>query len=286
MKTRKGFTIAELSMSMAFIAFLLIAIATLIIYAISLYQKGLSLRAVNNTGLELIDELTRSISGSTNSKPDCNVLTGSNRSSCNSDNGYKLTYYQGSTSVYLAKATTPTTISAPSWGMFCTGTYSYVWNSGYLSTSDGTYKTSSSAANNSLHAYRASVNSNSNFRFLRMNDSSRAVCQGAISNGSYAAPGKTITVPDEVYNSRRELLSSASENKLALYDLRVYKPTYHTLTGHAFYSGSFVIGTVAGSVNIQTTSDVCKEAPDGLSTDFAYCAINKFNFSVRASGSK
>ncbi len=287
---KKGFTIAELSMSMAFIAFILIAIATLIVYAISLYQKGLTLRSVNNTGLEIIDEFTRTISGSINSKPDCSVFSGSIKSECETDNGYHLTYYQGNTTVYLAKASRSVdqvSINVPSWGMFCTGTYSYVWNSGYLSTNNGTYKTSANAGNNSLAIYRASVNGNSDFRFVRYNDPSREVCKSAIDKtSSYSNPGNTITVSSEIYSTRRELLTNTSERQLAIYDLRVYPPAYHTLTSHAFYSGSFVIGTIAGSVNIETTSDVCKETPDGLSTDFAYCAINKFNFAVRASGAK
>ena len=42
---------------------------------------------------------------------------------------------------------------------------------------------------------------------------------------------------------------------------------------------------IRGNVDITGTGEFCKTPPEmGLSSDFNYCAINKFNFSARTSG--
>ncbi len=296
--SKKGFTIAELSISIAYVAFLLIAVATLIVYSISLYQKGLTLRSVNNTGLELIDELTRTISDSSNSYPDCTKLTNSSdQSKCNSGNKGDLYYHQNNTTVYIPASNE--TITAPAYGFFCTGSYSYVWNSGYVLNTDGTYYKSSSrdSFSDSKQTIRNATSGATlqNYRMLRFNDSTREVCTNAWNSnpgnypssfGDSGSPSRTITVSNAVYSTRRELMNKNSETQLSVYDFHIHAINYQEITGHALYAGSFTLGTISGSVNIQTTSNTCKDAPDGLSTGFAYCAINKFNFAVRASGSK
>lgn len=282
-RPQTGFTIAELSLSMAFIAFLLIAIAALIMYAIFVYQKGVTLRNVNSAGLELIDEFTRTVSGSGNAIPDCQAA-GFN-TGCNSDS-LDLVYYQAVGQIRIVRENV--TRSVPTWGIFCTGAYSYAWNTGYVTNTDGTY--ASGNAGTSLQNMRLNLkvggSSNNNFRLLRFEDPSRTLCVESLKTASGATRSHEITIDSNMWGNRRELFNSAAETSLAVYDLRIFNPVYHKLTGHAFFTGSFVIGTITGSVDIATTNNVCKDAPDGLSTDFAYCAINKFNFAIRASGSK
>ncbi len=259
-KFRRGFTISEITISMAFVSLLLIAIAGLIVYCITLYQKGLTLRAVNNTGLEIVDELTRALSSSQN----------------NSTSNY---WYQKTGSAYLANKDYQEVSNVPYWGIFCTGTYSYAWNTGYVL--NNTYRRTRYgdyfAASNRLTVSVAGT-SYTNFRLLRINDSDRELC-ASISGDS------TPNIASAAHGSNpRDLLSQSSEHRLALYDFKVFTPAYHELTGHTLFAGSFVLGTLAGSVDITTVEEVCKEPPDGLSTDFTYCAINKFNFAVRATG--
>ena len=259
-RTKQGFTITEVSLSMVFVSFLLLAIAALIMYSTTLYQKGLTLRAVNNTGLELVDELTRTISYSRTT---------------NSDK-YYFQYYG---TVYLPNAGNQQLNEVPYWGVFCTGTYSYAWNTGYISN-NSTYRRTASGAN-FTDEQRLKVNGSSNFRLIRMNDSTRELCASVLAHGA-DSPNRTPSTPS--VTNIHEMFSASSEHQLALYDFRVYPPTNHQLTGHTFYTGSFVLGTIHGSVDITTTSNVCKEPSDGLTTDFTYCAINKFNFAVRATG--
>lgn len=264
MKYKKGFTISEISLSMVFVSILLLAIAALVMFSSNLYQKGLALRAVNNAGIEFVDELTRSLSSSRTTS-----ISG--------------VYVQAKGDVYLVKNNNSKVSSVPYWGVFCTGSYSYVWNSGYV-LDHATYRADTSGTSLANKRLKITVGSkvHENFRMLRFNDSTREICINKPDTTHGAPTSPNINAPN--VTSPREMFSAYSENQLAIYDFKVFTPTYHSLTGHTFFTGSFVIGTLKGSVDITTTSDVCKEPPDGLNTDFAYCAINKFNFAVRATG--
>ena len=85
--------------------------------------------------------------------------------------------------------------------------------------------------------------------------------------------------------TNEELLDN-SENNLALYDMSVFAPAVHKLTSSAYYSGTFILATLRGGININSTGEYCSDPPDNLNTDFAYCAINKFNFAMQANGEK
>lgn len=58
---QKGFTIIELMLAMSFIAVLLIAIALTIIQIGNIYNKGLTLKEVNQTGRDLSTDINRTI---------------------------------------------------------------------------------------------------------------------------------------------------------------------------------------------------------------------------------
>lgn len=60
----QGFTLIELMLAMTFIAFLLIAIAMTTIQISHIYNKGITLREVNQAGRSLSDEFQRSIASS------------------------------------------------------------------------------------------------------------------------------------------------------------------------------------------------------------------------------
>src|SRR5919199_356042 len=59
-----GFTLIELMLAMTFISILLIAIAMTTIQISSIYNKGITLREVNQAGRSLSDEFQRSIANS------------------------------------------------------------------------------------------------------------------------------------------------------------------------------------------------------------------------------
>lgn len=58
-KMKKGFTLVELSISLVFVAILLIAVATISISIGKTYQKGLTLKTINQVGRDVVDQMRR-----------------------------------------------------------------------------------------------------------------------------------------------------------------------------------------------------------------------------------
>ena len=273
MRTRKAFTMLELSLAIAFIAFLLLSIGVVSTQMAQIYQKGLTIRSVNITGRELIDELTRGISGSLYTPPTETDTTGFSK------NVY-MQFYQNVTLDGEAKR-------VPTQGAFCTGEYSYIWNTGYALNSDNSISgnTGENYYNDNIRARLEYMDLNGGYhtysgdngaplRFVRVKDHGRAVCTNHDQNSTLY---RGATDPTE--------LIPASENNLALYDLVVFKPIYHLNSGHTYFSGTFILGTVQGGVDVTLSGDFCQGvASENFTTDFTYCSVNKFNFAARATG--
>ena len=291
MTTKKGYTIIELTLACAFLGALLITIALLISHIVSTYQKGMSLKAVNTIGEDLIDDFSRSIaaSPSTDLGSLCSELSSeANQSACVSDTtspGFKLMYQQRYTNVRIKNASQNVN-NVPTNGVFCTGRYSYIWNSGYIL--DDTVYTKPNGSTLADQRATLTLGSGSNqkvytdFHLLRVEDTEREACTSGIQSGSYAAPGNRYALASASANVTEMLMRS--EDNLALYDFTAFVPAYNSTTRHAFYSATFILATVRGGVNIMASGDFCTDQPDSLNTDFAYCAMNKFNFAVRATG--
>lgn len=264
MKNKKGFTLIELSLAIAFISILLITIAILTINVISVYQKGIALKAVNSTGRELISDFTAAVSSSSSTKLPA----------------YEQIFQERKGNVNINGKTVNTQVA----GAFCSGNYSYLWNSGYILNKKSTEPATELVYLDESGARRTT----SNFRLLKIEDSTRAVCHsqdGKVSISStyniQTVDGKENRIADPI-----ELLSS-TEDDLAIYNLYVFNPTQNVTTKHTFYSATFILATLRGDVDITATGDYCtNKSAANLSTDFAYCAINKFNFSIRATGER
>ena len=81
-----------------------------------------------------------------------------------------------------------------------------------------------------------------------------------------------------------ELISSNNAGgDLAIYDLSATFSTSGVSINSAFYSVSFILGTVQGGINIKAAGNFCNP-PNGYDSSFDYCAINKFNFAAQATG--
>ena len=61
---QNGFTLIELMLAMAFVSALLIAVAMTVIQIASIYNRGITLKDVNQTGSSVASELQRNIAGS------------------------------------------------------------------------------------------------------------------------------------------------------------------------------------------------------------------------------
>ncbi|MBQ9029363.1 hypothetical protein IJ114_01170 [Candidatus Saccharibacteria bacterium] len=259
---KSGFTILELALAMAFISFLLLSIGFVSVQIAHVYQKGVTVKLVNSNGRELVEEFSRAITAS--------------RYSPSVDEGFEYTFSVAEMPVE--------TVSSPSGkaqahGAFCTGKYSYIWNSGYVFNPD----TAPEIAKANMASFKLGDNSPiEKFRLLRVNDPGREICinyakdlESGVSVTEYHASDKASN-PTELF--------PPSESELALYDLVFYKPSYDSDSGAALFSGSFIIGTINSSVDILASGNFCTNPPDRFRTDFVYCSINKFNFAARATG--
>lgn len=270
----------ELSLSMVFVATLLITISLVIAQLGAIYQKGLALRAVNSTGRELIDDFTRTISlapakGVSRLCRKYYPSNGTIQDRCVADNAELFAYHEDYRVINIGGEDK----AVPIRGTFCTGRYSYIWNTGYSINNPG-------IDNQNRAEYAINGNIVDDFRLVRVVDSERSICKIGISTSDYKYSPKIGKVRYDLsgYESPMELLTG-SEDNLVLYDLVAFPSTLHALTQHTFYSLTFILGTVQGGVDIMSSGDFCTAPPtDDLNTDFNYCAVNKFNFSVRATG--
>ena len=282
MKLKKAFTMVETSLALSFIGVLLITVSYIIIQMSSIYQKTLSVKSVNAGGRELIDDFDHYIAASNlaNTNILCSGLTDEATAKCQSDGAYKhiyQQYYSDGSNNFTRDATSS---SVPTFGTFCTGRYTYIWNSGYvLNGKDKTIKD-----------YRVEVTytkgddeiKTKDFRLLRVKDSLNDLC-GNFNGSTYELNADTYNLSLSLESEPEELLGN-SDTELALYDLHVFRPGRHNLTGHAFYSGTFILASLQGDVDIMADTSYCTAPQEGYISEFTYCAINKFNFAAQAIG--
>lgn len=301
--TRAGFTLIELSFAIAFISVLLITVTLITNEIVSIYRKGYSIKTVNQVGRDLIDDIQNSI---TQSPPaSISSFCGANydenaQDNCKKNNGFYSVYQQ----FYVNATINNSELSShyvPIGGIFCSGKYSYVWNSGYLFNGDNDYNLGRSANDLKLKVkYKIGSSGQwttaENFRLLKIEDSSREICSATLTgpngypstNVPLVAPGtvtgnnREVEVPSPLSNEPEDILRE-NDASLAIFDFVVFEPARVANTNRLLFSGSFILGTTTGSVDIMTSSNFCK-APTNFSADFNYCAINKFNFTVQASG--
>jgi prepilin-type N-terminal cleavage/methylation domain-containing protein len=102
-RSQQGFTLVELMLSMTFISVLLLTIAVTVIQIGNIYNKGLTMRSVDQVGRVITSDIRRVIS---QSQP------------FTIENNYSVQRHPESQ------------IGEPDGGRLCTGTYTYIWNYG------------------------------------------------------------------------------------------------------------------------------------------------------------
>lgn len=102
----KGFTLIELMLAMTFISVLLVAIAMTTIQISNIYNKGITLREVDQAGRSLSNELQRNIAASA----PFDVTPKKDNAEATKDSKYVVRNEDG--------------------GRLCLGSYSYLWNFG------------------------------------------------------------------------------------------------------------------------------------------------------------
>ena len=295
MRVRKGFTLVELSLSLVFIAVLSLTIALVINNTVLTYRRGLTLNQINTTGMDIVDDMRAAIQNSSTKPVTSECLTylenSADQQNCEKDGAVGFVSVNRKANVYIIDGTSQKDVGkVPVFGVFCTGTYSYIWNSGYF------FDNSKYSVNVGMASLKYGNNNTliSNFRLLKFRDDSRAVCAKAV-GGGYDMKGDILngaTVfdmgDDFVLDEEPiDLLATATQESaggLAIYDLVAAPPAEGGAMSSLFYAVSFILGTVQGGVNVNTTGNFCATPNDYGIENFDYCAINKFNFAVQATG--
>lgn len=298
-----GFTLIEVSLSLVFVTILALAIALIISNTIGAYQRGLTLNQVNTVGMSLTDDFRLALQNSSGKtlKASCSILyeNQSQRALCEADDAFKFVSATKYSKMSVKKngGAVVNYDEIPIYGAFCTGTYSYIWNTGYFESPDANFSAKGGGwaklkyKNNSGGVETIGYGDRP-FKLLKVKDTTRAVCIAATVSGSYATPNGGIPEVFDVtgigdgrlVEDPEYIISENPTEKLALYELLVMRPALATEDGSLFYSGSFILGTVGGGIDIKATGKTCAAPNDYDVENFDYCAINKFNFAVQASG--
>ena len=313
---REGFTLVELSLSLVFVGILSIAMTLMIINAVSSYRRGNTLGQVNLVGIDLVDDMRATVQSSSAKTlaGACATVYANNktaseengeRDKCMADDAYNfVTVVKKSTVTLYANNESKKEVitDIPIYGVFCTGTYSYIWNSGYFYMDEASFEEKTRGEWAKLKTHGGYVNDGGLFKLMKVRDDTKAIRIAAVhnryeglnddSNRIYDTDGAKF-VSNEIDVSQINggvleedpifLLASSETNKLALYDLAVARPAVSTENNSVFYAVSFILGTVEGGINITSSGSSCK-APNDYESNLDYCAINEFSFAARATG--
>lgn len=320
MKVRSGFTLVELSLSLVFIAILSLTIAFLINDTVATYRRGITLNQINTTGMDLVDDMRAAVQNASTKSliSSCTTIfgieaveAGSQKETCENDGASQFVSLTRYGNVQQKWPGGVTLKEVPVYGVFCTGSYSYIWNSGYyfgeqyeVNPRDWAhfkYKEKSSD-----HDYKSiGKEAQEKFRLLKVLDRERAVCKASLNDSGTKIKyqGSQGYFKSELSNEFRanpngltetyvsedpiDLLTAEDDTKgLALYDLYVSGPAESTAKNAMFYAVSFILGTIQGGPNITASGNFCAMPDDYEIENFDYCAINKFNFAAEATGGR
>ena len=324
-KYRNGFTLIELALSMVFVGILSLAIALVITDTVASYRRGLTLNQVNTTGMDIVDDMRTAVQNSsskTASSLCARYYSGlSNeavKNKCEKADAYSYIYYVKKTTMWINDKREE---NVPIYGAFCTGTYSYLWNSGYYESDDAVFAEKNSREWATLtynldgvvspvtiygtarEGKQNDINNDKPFRLLKVRDTYRGVCASLsrpytgtayrdnyLTNNEIVASGFSGDFTMVGYGTVSadeppvDIIMTDKTYDLALYDLYVAPVAESTTQKNAFYSASFILGTIGGGINILANGKSCATPSDYAAENFDYCAINKFNFAVQIGG--
>ena len=230
---KSGFTLIELMLAMAFIAMLLLAIAMLVINVSTTYNKGLSLKEINQASREIAADLDRS-------------LTATSALDIPTD---------GSNTSNIVSVKDSGVVTG---GGFCTGEYSYLWNTNQAISEDN----SNLIKNNGVPV-----------RFTKVPDPSLAYCRTVLLGSGDVLP-TDVQLAQELLAPGEHSLALNSFNVVANTAARDYK------TGQALYNFNFIIGS--GKVSAMNSDQTACLGPGEEGTDLSYCNVQEFTLVLRA----
>jgi hypothetical protein len=247
--------------------------------------------------MEIVDDMRAAIQNSSahSVKNECGNIYEDGETSatilraCENDNGKNFVVVTRKAKVVLGKKELS---SVPVYGAFCTGSYSYIWNSGYFYSADSRVEGVNAAE--LIYKKRGSADPVGPVtgKLLKVHDEDRAVCivaAGADYTSGAGSANNTFNIAASdfggiVDEDPYDLISESSG--LTIYNLSTDTPAANATIDSMFYTVSFILGTSTGGINVMSNGDFCVPPGDydsGLE-NFNYCAINKFNFAAEANG--
>lgn len=248
-----GFTLIELMLAMGFVSALLIAVAMTVIQIANIYNRGLTLKEVNQAGRSISSELQRSISASAPFTVDFGVGS--------------LYQYQDVESYYVQQA----------WGgRLCLGQYSYIWN----------YGKSIKSQDSNRNVY---ITSNKEIHFVKVIDAASIYCKEASKKIDPASAIELLDVGEHDLAIHTFKITTTADNILT--PLINENTAGDSKTKQQLYSIQFLLGTNGWDIITPTNSSLigsgdtieCK-APTEYGADPSYCSISQFNITARSSG--
>ncbi|MDO4872229.1 MAG: type II secretion system protein [bacterium] len=229
---KKGFTIVELMLAMGIVSALMIGIAVMVMQMSAIMTRGNTLKELNVAARTINSDFTERF----NSVQTVYGWNGESVPSATSGASY---------------------IKNANGGAFCTGNFTYLWNSASnLNSNDP----------NPVR-YDGDDNNSDAIRLIRIKDTSKKYCN--TSNEWTKIPKGTSEVTEVL---------STGETGLMIYDISFTLANANTVSGQSLINIQYTLGT--RSDNGQVSNSQCN--PGNSYQD--YCAINKFNLTVRTIG--
>ena len=303
--TSRGFTIVEITVSMAFISVLLLALVFVGMHLAALYNKGITIRDVNTAARQVVRGLQDDIGGAS-SRPSIVYAD-------KAADGSKKSTYKIAKTLSEASANGVHYYNNDDGGRLCTGTYTYVWNyrkafisankqSGGGMYSGQSHSVSSLARVQYIEQTVNGVTIARPVRFVKITDPSRELCRKGSLDTSVRIPVK--------YGNQSFSVLGEGERGLVLYNFRITSPEYGDSSSVSegagasvgndviaqLYSSFYTVNMTIGSslfddqyigsqddklVGLDRTGVAC--AVGGAKNDIyaEYCAINNIEFVVR-----
>ena len=232
---KSGFTIVELLLAMSFVAMLMVAIAAMVLRMSNLMVKGKTFKELNSSARSISSDFNRSF----------NSLYG----------------IEGWDGVSSATSAAPgvSYVKNDLGGAFCTGDFTYIWNS-------------AAALNNGNGPAQYNGSTDNSIRLIRIKDITKKYCQDSSASLWTSIPRDS--------NQVTEILS-AGETDLMLYDIRFRRVGVDTISGQSLINIQYILGT-KGESGINVANSQCTPSDDLAN----YCAINRFDLLVRTVGNK
>lgn len=315
-KSKKGFTLIELMLAVAFLGTLLLSVAMLAMRLVNMYTKGATMRAVNSVGSAIVDDVRSHVTSS-------NLWSVSFEDGLTKEDQDKSTrrYYRVHT-YDVNDATTGTKTQFVDYGAFCTNSYTYIFNyqaamlryrnpESVPETMPETQRYLMVGTNETNRRPYALVRIKdtgcAQFNLLGMNEEEIKKYNEKITddtqklqentNDFMKAQGHYLKVNNE--DDITVLLDGSTSDEgtdLQLYDFAVMSAAQSHVTNQVIYDIAFVLGTTRGGIDVKSSNNYCSKnskvsgdtdaAKDFAHHGISYCSVNRFDFVVRQTGGR